>query len=43
VSSWDDYVTELGSFPLWRQYAMQLTFADMVRTRLQLARYGVTL
>lgn len=43
MTSWDDYVDALSALPAWRQYALQLAFADQVRTRLQLAAYGVTL
>jgi hypothetical protein len=41
MNSWDDYAAALGELPAWRQYALQLTFADMVATALQMLRYGV--
>jgi hypothetical protein len=44
VSSWDDFVTVLANrWPAWYQYRLQLRFADMVNTKLQLARVGVIL
>jgi hypothetical protein len=44
ISSWDDFVTALANrWPAWYQYKLQLRFADMVNTKLQLARVGVIL
>lgn len=44
MNSWDDFVAALGHrWPAWHQYKLQLQFADMVHTKLQLAAFGVTL
>lgn len=44
IGSWDDFVIALETrWPVWYQYKLQLRFADTVHTKLQLARFGVTL